>query len=144
MENKIIEAAGLAIKSRTADGSISELTKNAQAIAKDWIKRCWELDPNRMIFEESIHPDFNERIDLLDKKEMTAYEFKVSGKNAANEFFKDIVKIIVWNELKPQNKITQLVFITEKSGKRYLDKKFIDTYIEMLKQQNIRVQIEYI
>ena len=105
MENQIIQAASNAIKLRSTTGSVSEFTKNAQAIAKDWIKRCWELDPNRLSFEETIHPDFNERLDLLDKQEMTAYEFKVSGKNAQNEFYKDIVKIVVWNGLKPQNKI---------------------------------------
>lgn len=144
MENEIIKAASLAIKSRSTRGSVSEFTKNAQAISKEWVTKCWELDPNRIVFEESIHPEFNERIDLLDKEEMTAYEFKVSGKNASNEFFKDIVKIIVWNGLKPQSKIKKLVFITEKNGSKHLDKKFIETYIKMLSKDNIDVRIEYV
>lgn len=144
MENEIIQAASNAIKLRSTTGSVSEFTKNAQAIAKDWIKRCWELDPNRLSFEETIHPDFNERPDLLDKQEMTAYEFKVSGKNAQNEFYKDIVKIVVWNGLKPQNKIKKFVFITEQSGSKHLDKKFIETYINMLAKENIQIRIEYI
>jgi hypothetical protein len=101
MENEIIKAATSAIKLRSTSGSVSEFTKNAQSIAKAWIKTCWLLDPNRLSFEETIHPDFNERFDLLDKQEMTAYEFKVSGKNAQNEFYKDVVKVVVWNGLKP-------------------------------------------
>ena len=125
MEDKIIKAAKSAIQLRTTTGTVSQLTKNAQLVAKEWIRESWDLDPNRIVFEESIHPDFNERIDLIDKYEMIAYEFKVSGKNAANEFFKDIVKIIVWNGLKPQNKIKRLVFITELSGRKYLDKKLL-------------------
>ena len=144
MEDKIIKAAKSAIQLRTTTGTVSQLTKNAQLVAKEWIRESWDLDPNRIVFEESIHPDFNERIDLIDKYEMIAYEFKVSGKNAANEFFKDIVKIIVWNGLKPQNKIKRLVFITELSGRKYLDKKFIETYIEMLNRENIEIRIEYI
>lgn len=144
MKNEIIKAASLAIKSRSTRGSVSEFTKNAQAISKLWIKKCWELEPSRITFEETIHPEFNERIDLLDKEEMTAYEFKVSGKNASNEFFKDIVKVMVWNGLKPHNKIKRLVFITERAGQRYLDKKFIETYIKMLSNENIEVKIEYV
>lgn len=144
MENEIIKAATSAIKLRSTSGSVSEFTKNAQSIAKAWIKTCWQLDPNRFSFEETIHPDFNERFDLLDKQEMTAYEFKVSGKNAQNEFYKDVVKVVVWNGLKPQNKINKLVFITEKEGSKHLNKKFIETYIRMLINENIKIRIEYI
>ena len=44
-----------------------------------------------------------------------AYEFKVSGKIAWAEFYKDIVKIIIWNE-KRKKKISCLVFITEENS----------------------------
>ena len=40
MENEIIQAARSAIKTRSTSGSVSDFTKNAQAIAKDWIKKC--------------------------------------------------------------------------------------------------------
>lgn len=80
MEKEIIKAASSSIKTRSTSGSVSEFTKNAQSISKEWLKKCWELNPNRIVFEKTIHPEFNERIDLFDKQEMTAYEFKVSGK----------------------------------------------------------------
>jgi hypothetical protein len=34
--------------------------------------------------------------------------------------------------IKTHNKINKLVFITEKEGSKHLNKKFIETYIQML------------
>ncbi|QQS34734.1 MAG: hypothetical protein IPM56_10720 [Ignavibacteriales bacterium] len=144
MEENIIDAAKSAIQLRVTSGTISEHTRNAQKITKEWRTACYNLDPSRILFEESVHPEFNERIDIIDREEMTAYELKVSGNNASNEFYKDIVKIIVWNKLKPSNKIKKLIFITVKDGRRFLDKKFIEEYLVALNQMGILVKVIYI
>jgi len=63
----------------------------------------------------------DQKIDVIDAETARAYEFKVSGKNAAAEFYKDIVKIIIWNERR-KKKLSALVFITEeKYGRLVLD-----------------------
>lgn len=66
-------------------------------------------------------PELNQKLDILDTETACAYEFKVSGKNAWAEFYKDIVKVIIWNE-KRKKKISCLVFITEETyGRPFLD-----------------------
>ncbi len=42
---------------------------------------------------------------------------KYQGKNAWAEFYKDIVKVVLWNE-KCKKKISCLVFITEEKYRR--------------------------
>ena len=54
------------------------------------------LDPSRYQCEVLVRPDLDQRIDVLDRTEMCAFEFKVSGKNATAEFYKDIVKVTVF------------------------------------------------
>ncbi|MFC2134717.1 hypothetical protein ACFLTH_08885 [Bacteroidota bacterium] len=147
MENrklKIIEAAKKASQIRTSDGTVSEYTKNAQAIAKEWRNRCWELSPDTLQLEVLIHPTYNEKIDILDNQEMCAYEYKVSGNNATNEFYKDVVKVLMWNESRTDKRINKLVFITEEiTGKKHLDKQFIVNYIKYLLKLGLKVEIEY-
>lgn len=124
--------------------SVSDNTKNATEIAKAWRTKCWELNPNRFDIEVAVHPELNQRVDVLDKEEMCAYEFKVSGKNAASEFYKDIVKIILWNERRG-NKINKLVFITEEEwGRKYLDTAMPHAFIKYLGNNGLAVDIEYI
>jgi len=61
-----------------------------------------------------VAPDLDQKIDVVDSETACAYEFKVSGKNAWAEFYKDIVKIIIWNQ-GHKKKLGALVFITEAS-----------------------------
>lgn len=144
-KSKIIEAAKTASQIRAFDGTVSDYTKNAQAIAKEWRNKCWELSPNTIQLEVLIHPTYNEKIDILDSQEMCAYEYKVSGNNATNEFYKDVVKVLMWNESRADKKLNKLVFITEeKTGRRHLDKSFIENYINYLSKQDLKVEIEYV
>jgi len=54
---------------------------------------------------------------------------KYQGKNAWAEFYKDIVKVVLWNE-KRKKKISCLVFITEeKYGRPFLDAAMPRAYI---------------
>jgi hypothetical protein len=122
MEDPVVKAAQLAFSLRLKDTSdVSKNTKNAQAIAKAWRGAVYELDPDRFQIEAMVAPDLDQKVDVVDSATACAYEFKVSGKNAPAEFYKDIVKVIIWNR-KRRKKLSSLVFITEeKDGRPFLD-----------------------
>ena len=147
MKDQIVKAAKEAFKQRLRNSSdVSDNTINAQKIARDWRTNCWSLNPNRIRIEEMVDPELNQRIDVVDTHEMCAYEFKVSGKNATTEFYKDIVKIILWNENPKRNeKIRELVFITEdKWGRKHLNTAMPQAFINYLRKHGLLVGIEYI
>lgn len=80
----------------------------------------------------------------MDSETACAYEFKVSGKNAWAEFYKDIVKVIIWNQ-KRTKKLSRLVFITEeKHGRPFLDAPMPRAYINYSAQQGLKVSVEYV
>jgi hypothetical protein len=145
MTHPIIEAAKEAFRARVMVGSdVSTHTRNAQAIAKAWRTAAFELDPSRYQYEVPVRPEFDQRIDVLDRKEMCAFEFKVSGKNATSEFYRDVVKVLLWNE-RHEQKIKKLVFITEEIwGRRHLDTPMPRAYIHFLQNYGLAVEIEYV
>ena len=144
MKDKILLAAQEAFSLRIKNGSVSEHTKNSSTVAKAWMEACWKLDPDRIRTEVSIHPGLNQRIDVLDNEEMRAFEFKVSGKNATTEFYKDAVKAILWNE-EHDRKIKELVFITEETwGRKYLDTAMPQAFIKYLKRSGLSVEIVFV
>ena len=145
MNDPVILAAQQAFEQRLRDSSdVSDNTKNAQAIARAWRSAVYELDPDRYQIEVLVAPDLDQKIDVLDSKTRTAYEFKVSGKNATGEFYKDVVKVIVWNR-KRKKPIAQLVFITEEEwGRQYLDTPMPREYIKYLQGHGLEVSVEYV
>lgn len=145
MEDLVVQAARLASTARLqGDNSVSDYTKNAQAIAKSWRKAVHDLNPDRFLIEALVAPELDQKIDVLDQEMNCAYEFKVSGKNAQSEFYKDVVKVIVWNERR-KTKIARLVFITEeKFGKPYLDAPMPQAYIKYLAGHGLHVSVAYI
>lgn len=145
MNDPIVKAAQRAFRARLKNTSdVSKNTKNAQAIAKAWRGAVYELDPGRFQLEAMVAPDLDQKIDVVDSETACAYEFKVSGKNACAEFYKDIVKVIVWNQ-KRKKKLSSLVFITEeKNGRPFLDAPMPRAYINYLAQEGLKVRIEYV
>lgn len=145
MSDPIIEAAQVAFKQRLRDNNdVSDNTRNAQAIAKAWRSAVHELDPDRFQIEALVAPDLDQKIDVLDTETNTAYEFKVSGKNATGEFYKDVVKVIVWNQ-KRKKKLARLVFITEEVwGRKYLDTPMPRAYIDYLAFHGLEVSVAYV
>ena len=108
----IVAAAQAAFAVRLKDSAdVSENTKNAQAIAKAWRGVVHELDPDRFQIEAMVTPELDQKIDIVDSETACAYEFKVSGKNAWAEFYKDVVKVVMWNAHR-KKKLSCLVFIT--------------------------------
>jgi len=145
MNDPVVKAAQLAFSLRLKDSSdVSKNTKNAQAIAKAWRGAVYDLDPDRFQLEAMVAPDLDQKIDVVDSETACAYEFKVSGKNACAEFYKDIVKVIVWNQ-KRKKKLSSLVFITEeKYGRPFLDAPMPRAYINYLAQEGLKVSVEYV
>lgn len=145
MDHPIVQAAKEAFKARVMVGcDVSTHTRNAQAIAKTWRAAAFDLDPSRYQYEVPVRPEFDQRIDVLDRQEMCAFEFKVSGKNATSEFYKDVVKILLWNE-RHEDKIKKLVFITEETfGRRLLDSPMPRAFISFLQSHHLAVEIAYV
>lgn len=145
MEDPVVAAAQSAFAQRLRDSrDVSDNTRNAQAIAKVWRSAVYESDPDRYQIEALVAPDLDQKIDVLDNVTHTAYEFKVSGKNATGEFYKDIVKVIVWNR-KRRRPIGKLVFITEEEwGRKYLDTPMPREYMKYLEGQGLIVEVVYV
>ena len=145
MEDPVVTAAQLAFSVRLKDSpDVSENTKNAQAIAKAWRGAVHNLDPDRFQIEAIVTPQLDQKIDVVDSEKACAYEFKVSGKNAWAEFYKDIVKIIIWNQQR-NKKLSRLVFITEeKWGRRFLEAPMPRAYIKYLAAQGLEVIVRYV
>jgi hypothetical protein len=145
MDDPVVSAAQIAFSVRLKDSSdVSENTKNAQAIAKAWRSAVHTLDPDRFQIEALVTPELDQKIDIVDTDTACAYEFKVSEKNAPAEFYKDIVKVIIWNE-KRKKKLSSLVFITEeKHGQPFLDAPMPRAYMKYLAEHGLRVSVEYV
>lgn len=144
LNDAVVLAAQAAFAARLHDGNVSDHTKNAQAIAKAWRTAVHDLNPDRYQIESLVAPELDQRLDVLDLETSTAYEFKVSGKNATGEFYKDVVKVIVWNQRKKKT-IARLVFITEEEwGRRYLDTPMPREYMKYLSGHGLSVSVVYV
>ena len=65
-------------------------------------------------------------------------------KNAWAEFYKDIVKVIIWNQ-KRKKKLTSLVFITdEKHGRPFLGAPMPRAQVKYLAPAGLNVSVEYV
>ena len=93
---------------RLADGDVSAHTKSAQTITKKWQK---VVASDSIKVEVKVLPQNDEKIDIIDISYGIAYELKVSGKNTHHEFYKDIAKVLTYNEYQT-SKIRKLVFIS--------------------------------
>ena len=145
MTDPVIHSAQEAFRLRLRNNNdVSANTRNAQAIAKVWRGLVHDLDPDRYQIEAMVSPDLDQKVDVVDSITATAYEFKVSGKNATAEFYKDVVKVIVWNQ-KRKRKLSRLVFITEEEhGRPFLEAPMPRTYIEYLKGHDLEVVVAYV
>lgn len=145
MEDPVVNAAQLAFAVRLKDSAdVSENTKNAQKIAKAWRAAVHDLDPDRFQIEALVAPELDQKLDVIDQETLLAYEFKVSGKNAWAEFYKDIVKVLMWNQRR-KTKLRGLVFITEeKFGRPFLDAPMPRAYVKYLAEQGLEVTITYV
>lgn len=101
-------------KYRKTSSDESEQTISAQNLTKEWQKEV--VVENSIKAEVEIKSGSNEKIDVIDFDNQTAYELKVSGNNVHHEFYKDIFKVLAFKQNFPKKEINEFVFISEKSG----------------------------
>ncbi len=116
---KIAKEIHQRIRKHGACATVSEHTKAAQQITSEWQNTCIEKlgNGNRFCKEQMVDDCSGERIDLLDTKEKIAYEMKVSGNNAHHEFYKDVMKVIMYNENHKEGEIRKLVWMSTRNGR---------------------------
>ena len=90
--------------------------------------------------EEPITKDLKEKIDVIDLSTATAYEMKVSSKNPHHEFYKDIFKIIIYNQ-HHDKKLKHLVFLTGKDGADKLRSGLGEVIIESVNLHNLIIEV---
>ena len=112
------------------ESTVSKHTKSAQRITREWQE---SIKGDSIQVEVVVSLNNSERIDAIDFSTSTAYECKVSGKNPHHEFYKDIAKVLTYNEYNPQKSITKLVFISEQSGIDSLNKRLDPKYLRLLR-----------
>jgi len=85
----------------TQGSNVSQQTKSAQAVCKAWQAEVKEIFPDRFSAEQRVKEQSAEKIDLVDLQEAVAYELKASENNTHFEFYRDIFKVLVYNESNP-------------------------------------------
>ena len=122
------------LEHRLHEGNVSAHTKSAQTITKEWQAVVCN---DGVMGEVRVSKANNERIDVVDLGARTAYELKVSGKNTHHEFYKDLVKVLTYNEYQaPAQRLTKLVFISEEAGIRSLQARLDPLFLKMLESKH--------
>ena len=150
MIDPVVKDARCAFLTRLKNSSsVSEHTRDAQAIGKTWQLKVIKRNRNRYQTEQPVLAGLHEKIprekiDIVDMEKGIAYEFNVSGKSARDEFYKDIVKVILWNN-NHEKKLSKVVFISAKEhGKKLLDKPMPSAYIKHLAEEGLTITVEYV
>lgn len=117
---------------RLLKGDVSAHTKSAQKITKEWQAA---VKSDHVFIEVPVSPENNEKIDVVDLSKIIAYELKVSGKNTHHEFYKDLVKVLTYNEYQ-QDKLKKLIFLSEPDGISSLKKRLDPKFISLMKRKH--------
>ena len=102
-----------------AKQSVSDATSTAISITRQWQAAVLTSKPS--FAAEYPVSGLGEKIDLLDRDQMIAYELKVSPNNTHMEFYRDVFKVLAHNEV-AQVPIRKLVFIAPGVGARRLQR----------------------
>jgi hypothetical protein len=141
-KNDIIEPLfSLYDEHRKVYENVSDFTKSAQKITKDW--QNFFKNELGIEVEVPIVKNSKSKIDLIDcrSKPIIAYELKVSGNNPHHEFYKDVFKVMAFNKYCEESmRIDKLIFVTESNGEKRL--KSSDLGKEILKSGNFDFSIE--
>lgn len=141
-EEQIIEIANLAIYQhwvKTSD--VSKATQAAQKVCNEWQNYLHHIHDQNIKTEVKVSKFLNERIDVIDYSEGVAYELKVSPNNTHFEFYKDVFKIIAYNQSNPDRMISRLIFMTPGKGGPSIKEGLGLTAIEVARAQGIHVDI---
>lgn len=105
---------------RKKDSNRSKQNDSTTIIHREWQNSIEDKDAGILV-EVPVGGNSGKRIDVINTRNSTAYEMKVSGNNPNHEFYKDIFKVINYNLYQASaNKIRTFVFLTESVGIRKL------------------------
>ena len=121
--------------------NVSSQTSRAQRLTREWQDNLVATDAARYKAEFVAGNNSRYKIDLVDLKDRTAYELKVSKNNPHFEFYKDVFKVLYAN--KPEKILDKLVFCcpAESESKLGALAVFVTTLSEQL---DLEVEIHYI
>jgi len=123
------------LQHRLQEGDVSAHTKSAQVITREWQAAVCN---DGVVGEVRVSRANNERIDVVDLQTKTAYELKVSGKNTHHEFYKDLIKVLTYNEYRvEEEKLKKLVFISEETGIRALRGRLDKMFLKMIESKHM-------
>ena len=112
---------------------------DAEAIAKIWQERVVSYAPDRFKTNVPIAGKLKDTIELVDFQCKVAYELKVSGRNPAHAFYKDVFKVLVYNQHHNVTKLERLVFITQSVGVDEIENGFGKIAADYVSQFNLKV-----
>jgi len=146
VNDPVVAAARDALASAGRQGRRPGSRVTPLQIVKRWQAAVQAIDETCFRAGVLVAPNLkvSQIVDLVDEGARTAYSFNVIGRDADGELYRDIVKIMFWNQTR-EFKIKRLVFITEEEwGRKYLDTPLVRSFIELLSVQGLEVSIEYV
>jgi len=114
----------------TGDRQAAAVTKTWQSSVASKYVKC----------EVPVGGGLNEKIDVVDLSTATAYEMKVSRKNPQHEFYKDIFKVVIYNQYN-RKKVKRLVFLTEEGGANKLKRGMGQAVMDFVTRYDFIVEI---
>lgn len=118
----------------TSDESTGD--KLAMRVTKAWQSIVIQTDSD-FAAEVSV-PQAKQKIDLVDGKAGIACEFKVSENNPEHEFFKDVFKVLLFNESAGE-RVSTFVFLTGTKGAGKLHRGLAGLIVPLLKREHALV-----
>ena len=123
--------------------NVSEQTKKSQVTCKQWQVLVLDEFGQRFTKEKPIGGiGTGQKIDLVDENDRVAYELKASKNNVHMEIYRDVFKILVFNQRNPTNRIRTLVFIAPKLGIENLGKEFPNDVQAIVKRLKLDLILE--
>lgn len=138
----VIDAARTARDAHWAQGDDEGRgDRMAITVTQNWQEQIGKLTD--ISTEVPVYDTAQSRIDVVDAKTKTAFELKVTQNNPHHEIYKDIAKVLVYNESNPSKKLKRLVFITGNDAARRLQRGFHAKAIEVMRK-NLALAIDIV
>ena len=115
-------------------------------IVKAWRSSVQAINENCFQIGVLVASDLkvSQIVDVVDTGNGTAYSLKIIGRDSDGELYRDVVKVLFWNNTR-EPKIKRLVFMTEETwGRKYLDTPVVQFFIDAVSMQGVQVYIEYV
>lgn len=113
----------------------------AALVTQTWQRNAVKTLGSGLVPEFRIGEGLGERIDLVDTRDLVAYELKVSPNNAHFEFYRDIFKVIIARDNALRG-LDHFVFIIPEAGARRLRRDFPRAVIQHAASLRLHVEVK--